>query len=157
MSYQIYPCVCTPSVVIPSPPCDNCLQIPSVIIDPLTAPAPCGVVAVVDIGTLSTLDVCTGTINWSILSFDEDAFTSVTISAAGVVTLTTADTAVGGQEYTIIGKGACSNSIHSRQFFIKLIVQDLCFNIDCVEGEETCNPCTGDCDPIPPVINVGVD
>lgn len=114
------------------------------VIPPQSSVGPCGSAFTVDIGAESDLTACETSINWYILSYDEVAFTGVSINSSGVISGTTTNAAVVGSSYTFIGKVTCDDSLLSQYFTVKMFIKDLCFSVVCPEGE-SCNPCDGTC------------
>lgn len=143
-----YPCGCTPSV-IDNPPCSSgtCLKVPNLTISEPTSVLPCGGSGFVDIGTLSTLTACSGSIVWQLLSYDTTAFASASIDSAGVLTFQTNATvgvAVVGKYYEFVIVVMCSNSLLSVQRVIRVPIRNACRTQVC-DGNFHCNPCNGGC------------
>lgn len=151
MSY--YPCSCSPcdgcSSTTPSCPSGTCLRVASLIIHSNNSILPCGSSTTVDIAASSDFTDCDGTISWYILTpaqggYDSDAFTSVSISSAGVLSFTTTNVIQLNTFYTFIGKVVCSDGVLSQYFTVKFAVKNACLGIVCPEGE-VCDPCDGTC------------
>lgn len=143
-----YPCLCSPLYVNPPAPCPsgNCLFVPGMTINPSTSVLPCGVAGVVDVGAESDLTNALGTPVWSVVAYDTTAFTSVSISSAGVLSFTSTADAVPGVFYDFVIRVVDPGSLLSIYAVIKVPIKDACFGVNCATGE-TCNPCTGACLP----------
>lgn len=115
-------------------------------INPSTSVLPCGVAGVVDVGAESDLTNAVGTPVWSVVAYDTTAFTSVSISSAGVLSFTSTADAVPGVFYDFVIRVVDPGSLLSIYAVIKVPIKDACFGVNCATGE-TCNPCTGACLP----------
>lgn len=148
----MYPCNCSPvpgSVTTSPCPSGNCLEIASFTIAGATSTLPCeGGEVIIDIGTLSNTEACTGNVLWIVDGFDATIFDSVEISNLGVVTGTLTGEGVIGTVYEIVGRAICDNSLLSGHFKIKFLFKDICATSVCAEGE-TCDKCFG-CVPTAP-------
>lgn len=141
----MYPCFCGPcsgAGCVSTPTCSSCLKIASVVIDPATAPLSCGGTGLVDIGTLSDTTICTTSINWSIVSYDTDAFEATpTVNSSGVVSFTWTSAASSGTFYEITGQTFCSGTLISQYFKVRISPKNPCYGIVCPDGY-VCNMCS---------------
>lgn len=106
---------------------------------------PCGTQFSSDIGAASDTTICTTSITWGIVSYDEDAFTNVAVDSDGVVTGTTTTAMQLNTFYEIIGKAICTTTLLSQYFKVKISVKNACLDTICEDPEQVCNPCTGTC------------
>jgi hypothetical protein len=148
MSY--YPCSCSGctdcnSTTPSCPDGSSCLKIADITLYSNTSVLPCGSSLTANVGAASDLDVCETTINWGIVSYDEDAFTNVSVNSSGVVSATTTDAAQLNTFYKIIGKAICTETLLSSYFTVKVSVRNACLDVASCPTGETCNPCTGEC------------
>lgn len=137
------PCNCSVTVVPPVNPCSGCLQVNGATMSCANGPSPCGGVngtGQIDLGAINTLTVCTGVPVWRIKSFDTNAFTSVTITQAGILDFVTSNWFVYGKEFIIVYEVDCPGQIHRAEAEVKI-----CFNNPCGPVCRQCNPCTGAC------------
>lgn len=143
-----YPCNCSSctdcSSSTPSCPSGDCLQIASLTIHSNSSVLPCSGSFSADVGAASDTSICTTTVNWGIVSYDEDAFTNVAVDSDGVVTGTTTTAAQLNTFYEILGKATCTTTLLSQYFRVRLSVRNACLDVICDSGF-TCNPCTGNC------------
>lgn len=148
-------CRCSNVVIIVDPPggtCTGCLKVVSLRIGCDDGPDPCGDTGSIDLSTYNDLSACDGcTPVYSLVSYDEDGFASATVSSVGLLEFTTSDNYVRHEEYSIIYKVDCPCDILSATGAVYICMKNPCD--PCDEGEE-CNPCTGNCDPIDPEIQV---
>jgi hypothetical protein len=148
MSY--YPCSCSPctdcSSSTPSCPSGDCLQVASLTIFGNSSILPCGSSFTTDVGAASDLSICTTTVNWGIVSYDEDAFTNVAVDSDGVVTGTTTTAMELNTFYEILGKAVCTTTLLSQYFKVRISVRNACLDAaPCEDPDQVCNPCTGTC------------
>jgi hypothetical protein len=138
-------CGCiTPNVVIDPPPtsCKDCLVAKTIRYSCDKGAEPCGDTVTFDLSTINKVDACKGcSVVYSIKKYDTAAFTSVSITANGVVTFVTSDLWEKGKEYEIIYKITCPCSIMSTTAKIYVCKKDLCKNSP--KGS-TCSKCSGD-------------
>lgn len=124
-------------------------------------PAPCeGVNGTVTLNLTDYVDVsaATGTIVYSIVSYDTDFFQTLTIDGGtGVITIGLQGTGVddapapystGEIVYRVNDTGSILSAVET----ITVCARNLCESA-CAEGTE-CNPCTGNCDPIVPDVEL---
>jgi len=147
------PCLCGgPHTTPPTPPCSddcNCLKVCSISINQndSRAKGPCA-----KTGTINVMasdfghDFCacgSNTPRWTVDSYDETIFTTVSITKAGVLTWITKGIDTVGK-YGIITLKVCCGEL---SFYSEVIIgiKDLCNCPECNDCE-TCNPCTGLCD-----------
>lgn len=137
------PCGCNPIVTPPVNPCAGCLVVNNVTIACSDGPDPCGGAngtGQIDLGALNDLTVCSGIPVWSIKSYDSNAFTSVTITPAGILDFVTANWYENGKEYEIVYEVDCPEQVHRAEGIVKI-----CFNNPCGPICKECNPCNGNC------------
>lgn len=114
------------------------------MLNPSSSVLPCGGSGTVDIGALSDLTACTTTVNWGLLSWDTDAFESVSINSSGVLSFTTTTAIELNHFYTFTGKVTCDDTLLSQFFTVQVSVKNACLTVMC-SGDQICNPCTGTC------------
>ncbi len=142
-----YPCGCTPSeVVTPSCPSGNCMKAPNITIDPLDSVMPCGGTFSIDIGALSDFSVCSGSVVWELLSYDDDVFTNVELSSSGVLSGATTTEAKNHVDefFEFVYKVMCPDSYLSVMRKVRMPIKNGCLTTVCTTGQ-ICNPCTGLC------------
>ena len=154
----ITPCNCTGGAYTPASNPDSncttdCIDAPRVVVACDSSTPPCGVTGQVDVSGFLTTTACTGTISYTLLSYDTTALENVSISGAGVVQWDTTNAAEINTFARITYLIECSNSILSDQGVVDVCIQSLCPTAPCASGTE-CNPCTGNCDPIVPDITI---
>lgn len=141
------PCNCRNiQIVTPTPTstCDDCLIVNSLRLPCDDGPDPCGDTISIDLTEYNDLSACDcGSPVYSLVSYDEDAFTTATVSSVGLLEATTADW-YGFNEYPIIRyKVDCPCSLLSASGNVYV-----CFANPCpIECHATCDPCTGECPP----------
>jgi|WetSurMetagenome_2_1015567.scaffolds.fasta_scaffold89354_2 hypothetical protein len=136
-------------IVITDPNCEDCLKIVSLRYACANGPAPCGGdegTLVEDLSLLNDVDACDCGEDavYSIVSYDTDAFESVTITSGGVLTAITTDNFVSKKEYLIVYKVDCPCSILSATGNIYVCMENLCAGKTCDDGEY-CDQCDGLC------------
>lgn len=150
------PCDCTGGSVITPPTtvdCDNCLLVSRITVPCESSTPPCGIAGTLDLTAAHDTTACTGTITYSVLSFDSDVITGVAIDASGELSWTTTADAPINTYTDVVYLIECSNSILSAQGIASICIQSLCPTAPCAEGTE-CNPCDGNCDPIVPDVEI---
>lgn len=151
------PCNClASSVVVPTCPttCSsstNCIRPVNALISCVDSVAPGGV-GIYDVSTLSVFTVCP-TVTYQIVSFDADHYSSVVISAGGVITFTLSATATPGTYGEIIYMISCIGKDLAALGTLQVCARSLCWNVICPEGE-VCNPITGECEPEIPDLSI---
>lgn len=111
-------------------------------------PAPCGDTLDLDISDRVSNSINTSDTNFSVHSFDQTAFASVTVSAEGVISMETTADAVEGKRYTITLKVTTTGGDGNEYAVfgdVFICIEKTCNGVDCPEGQE-CNPCTGLCE-----------
>jgi len=83
---------------------------------------------------------------FELVSFDDGGFSSVTVSSAGILNVTTSGK--GGKEYKIEYKVSTVEDgvTYAVNGYVYLCFKNLCRGVSCPDGEE-CENCTGDCVP----------
>lgn len=142
-------CGCTGTpIVITDPTCEDCLKLVSIRYACADGPAPCGGsegTLVEDLSLLNDVEACDcGDAVYSILSYDTEAFSSVTITSDGVLTAVTTSNFTKKKEYLIVYKVDCPCSILSGTGNIYVCMKDLCAGNNCASGEY-CDQCDGIC------------
>lgn len=163
MPWSITPCSCVTSNVTynvtPSDPCPDCLKIASAVVACNDSVGPCGAAGQVDLGALNDVTACDNgspcSVTYSIISYDTVSFDSVTINATtGVLDFTTSNNAVPNSFGEVRYQVLCDcDPLLSGQGNLRICIKNLCFGVNCAEGEE-CNPCDGTCDPIVPDVEI---
>lgn len=114
------PCISTP--ITPSDPCVGLLQIPSLYVKCIDAPAPGGV-GQVDLGAAVTsdgnTDVCTNALVYEIIRFDSFYSAATINSSTGVIDFTIDAGSTSLTRGEIFGKATCTddNGYVISQFF----------------------------------------
>jgi hypothetical protein len=155
-------CVGTPTVSTP-PSCptgDNCLKLSDVIVKCADAVGPCGATGTVNVMNSGNPDKpychliagCNGgPIHLSIVDWDKNMFSSVSISG-NIVTWTTTNDLTTLNKLGTIYLQACCGELASL-FKLKICIKDLC-QCTALTSSQSCDPCTGL--PIPKLIDVSV-
>jgi hypothetical protein len=148
-------CNCGNFKVVTTPtkqPCDDCLVVNSYRLPCDSGPDPCGDTIEYDLSTSNDLSACDcGTPVYSLVSYTEAAFDSVSINSSGLLEAITADWYVFGQDAVIRYKVNCPCNILSASGNVYV-----CFKNPCPqECHNSCEPCTGECiePPIDVIIN----
>jgi hypothetical protein len=147
---SFYPCSCTGCTDCSStsnqcPDNASCLMVSDVTLFSDTSILPCGSSFSVAVGAASDLSVCDTTVNWGIVSYDADAFSSVSVNSSGVVSGTTTTAAQLNTFYKIVGKAICTETLLSSYFTVKISVRNACLDVaSCPDGQE-CDKCSGTC------------
>lgn len=155
---KINPCCCLQSSnVSPTPPpCSDlecCLRVCDTLLSSIDAVGPCGQVGTFDLATLNhRTDGCTANPVFYLESFDNTFFVDVSISLEGVVTWTTLGASTVNDYskvyYRMECDADCVDGIELKSLgHIEIGVKDDCQGVNCNAECETCNPCTGVCDP----------
>lgn len=135
-------------IVVTDPSCEDCLKIVSLRYPCANGPAPCGGsegTLVEDLSLLNDVDACDcGTAVYSIVSYDEEGFDSVSITSGGVLTAITSDSFTNKKEYLIVYKVDCPCSILSGTGNIYVCMENLCAGKTCDSGKY-CDQCDGLC------------
>jgi hypothetical protein len=142
------------SIPPPAPACPSCLRAGSAVVA-CEDSVPPGGAGIIDVSELGEVGTCADPVLYQIVGFD-DSFSSVTINASGVISFTFTPEAIPGTFPEIRFKIICPDTIFSSVGRVLVCVQNLCIFVVCPEGE-FCNPETGVCEEIPPIINAGVD
>jgi len=143
------PCNCGNFHVVPTPPasrCDDCLVVNSLRLACDDGPDPCGDTFTIDLSDYNDLSACDcGTPVYSLVSYDGDAFASVSVSSVGLLTATT-DNWYAFNEYPVIKylvDCPCNLLGASGNVYV-------CFKNPCpTECYDSCDACTGLCPEIP--------
>lgn len=141
------PCKCKPIIITPPADshCEDCLQAVSLEYLCSEGPAPCGDTLVVDLSLYNDNDaVCDCGAVYSLVEYDTNAFSSVVLTVGGELTVTTTDTYVKRERYTIVYKVDCPCNLLSKTGKVIICKEDLCAGVICAENEE-CDPCDGIC------------
>lgn len=139
------PCNCGNVKVVtppPSQPCDDCLIVNSLRLACDDGPDPCGDTISINLTDYNDLSACDcGVPVYSLVSYDEDAFVTATVSSAGLLEAETAEW-YEFNEYPIIRyKVDCPCSLLSASGNVYV-----CFKNPCpLECHDNCEPCTGEC------------
>lgn len=142
-------CIGRPVVVV-DPSCEDCLKLVSLRYACANGPAPCGDegtgTLVEDLSLLNDVSACDcgDDAVYTIVSYDETAFSSVTITSGGVLTVVTTDEFVSKKEYLIVYKVDCPCNILSGTGNIYICMKNLCAGVNCADGEY-CDQCDGLC------------
>lgn len=146
-------CLCYPSVTgcstTPTPTCPdgNCLRVPHLLVGAANSVGPCGETGLIpfaDTGLSTSLcDDINTTPVFSIVSHS-DIFTNVTINSTGITFTTTEDN--GFQSAGLI-KYRVKCGIYASEGTATIIIKNPCSGSAC-DQYETCNKCTGECEPI---------
>ncbi len=140
-------CNCSATVITPATTsCEGCLKLSSLRYTCTDGPAPCGDSLVVDLSEFNDVTACDcGTsAQYSIVEFDTDFFTSVTVTSAGVLTAVTSNDFTAWEEGMIKYRVNCPCNILSGTANIYVCKKDLCAGVTCDSGE-ICNQCDGTC------------
>lgn len=153
MSSYFAPCSCVLSQVQIPPAvkdCEECLQIASAVVACQDSVGPCSKNGQINLGAINDVTACNNgsqcPVTYTILDYDTISFSSVTVDpSTGVVDFTTADTAVANTFGWIHYRVDCACVAYlSGQGRIQVCIKDLCFGVDCPQGQE-CDPCDGTC------------
>ena len=140
-------CGCTPSLVIPSNPCKDCLQVNSLIYGCDDAPSPCGDSFTVDLTVYNDVTACTEcTPVYSLVSAESPGVTA-TLTSGGSLVVTTSNYYVQGKLWEIIYKVDCPCSILSATAKVSVCMDNPCDT----ECRGNCNPCSGNCMIVPDI------
>jgi hypothetical protein len=105
-------------------------------------PTPCGGSITIDLADYNTVTASPCGVVYSIREFDTDAFSSVTTTEEGVVTITASDNFVRSTEFEIQYKAKSPCSILGDIASIFVCMQDTCRDIVCPEDEQCiCGVC----------------
>lgn len=149
---------CTCGVVVISDPgpvdtCTGCLKVYSLRVPCDTGPAPGGGVdgtLIIDLSDTNDVTACDGcAVEYSIFSYDNVFWTSVSVTSGGVLTAITSSSFVSREESEIMYKVTCPCSKLSAYGSVFVCKEDLCIGVTCPEGE-ACNQTTGVCEVIVP-------
>lgn len=144
------PCICAPrNVSPPDDPVDCCLKLCNISVPATSEEAvgPCGQQGMIDYAELvdgkADYCICEDTpVVFSLLDWDDDFFTDVEITSAGIVKWVTGSPSTVGRHSYIYIKACCGQ--YSAIASILIGVFDECQCPDCLLCDE-CNPCDGSC------------
>lgn len=145
-------CNCSATVIsTPNNKCEGCLKIASLRYSCTDGPAPCGGVEgtlVVNLATHNDVSACDcgSSVQYSIVEYDADFFSSVSITAAGILTAITSNNFTAWKEGLIKYKVNCPCNILSGTGNIYVCKKDLCAGVVCGTGD-VCDQCDGTCVP----------
>ncbi len=140
-------CGCSPTIIPAANPCTDCLQVHSMIIGCDDAPTPCGDSFVLDLAPLNNVDACVGcTPIYSLVSVETPGV-SATITADGVLTVTTLNYYEQGKLWNVKYKVDCPCTILSATGVVYVCMDNPC-DADC---RGNCNPCSGNCMIVPDI------
>lgn len=154
------PCSCigTPTIVV-TPPCpssNNCLKLANIIVacKDGVGPLDTGTIDVITSSGASYCHLTTGcgstSINLSLVDFDKNIFSNVTLSGT-TLQWTTKDIETIGKFGIISLKGCCGDL--ASKFYVYVCVKDLCKCVS-LQTSETCDPYTGNA--VPRTIDVSL-
>ena len=126
----------------------DCLCINDVRVNCDEGPAPCGDSMTIDLTQYNDVTASPCDVEYKLLSYDETAFASVTLTEAGSLSVTTTNLFVKHAKYEIQYKVDSPCSIMSDTATVYICMEDLC------KGLADCDPCEGEEDP---EIGVGGD
>lgn len=143
-------CINCGDVVITDPPqpCSECLQLSTGTLQCSANGPTLGTSGTYDAtALLSNSSICTSSVTWTLVEYDTDGFSSVSIdSATGVISYTVNPVGTVNEYYEIRFRAACTNASQRfstlGSFFI--CAADLCYGVTCGPGQ-TCWPATGAC------------
>lgn len=139
----------------PDTSCDDCMVVSSPVIQPKDAVGPCGKSATIALADLNNYTACSGAAVHQILSFDENAFASVSVTSNGELTYVTSNEAEAGKYYDISYKVVCTGESIGGFGIIRVGIKDICQTLLCAPNED-CNRCTEECDPKESNLSVSV-
>lgn len=148
------PCRCNPTIIVDPPPCTGCLIIRSLLVSCTNSPQPCNDSGVIQLSVYNDVSACVGCdAEYTIESFDPNAFSSVTVDNTGMLTFITNGLPKAPGFYNIVYKVTCPCMGISAEGTIKVCIRDLCAFAGC-EVWQTCDPCTGICTDLPQEVSV---
>jgi hypothetical protein len=137
-------CGCTPQVITaPVVNCDNCLVAKSLRYGCDGGPNPCGDTVVEDLSLLNDVTACTVSAVYSIVDYDADGFSAVSVTSGGSLSFTTSDNFVAYKEYEIVYRIDCPNSSLSTTAKVYVCMDNPCGQ--CLSQNGVCDPCIGTC------------
>lgn len=147
-------CNCRP--IIPGNPPQtpqSCLCINDVRVgcDSTNTPNPCGGTLVINLATYNDVRASPCEVVYTLRNFNTTAFTSVTLTQAGLLTIVTSSNFVKSTEFEIGYKVDSPCSILSDTATVYVCMKDLCGSKNCPGG---CDPCTSDCIPLLPEVSI---
>ena len=146
-------CLGTPTVSTP-PACTpntDCLIMSDIIVACQDAVGPCGAIGTLNFVTHpspptsynhNTTGCGLNSLNFKLLDWDKELFTSVTLSGSTISWTTTQDTTKVNKFGVVKMKAVCV--MLSSLFCITICLKNLCQNNTCTTSQE-CNKCTGVC------------
>ena len=136
---------------IPPAVVNNCICINDLMIDCDHGPVPCGGTKIIDLKLYNDVSISPCDVEYILLKYDTTAFSSVTLTEDGILSLTTNSIFVAHQMFEIEYKVNSPCSIYSDQATVFVCMKDVCKGKIC---ENACDPCTEECVPFLPEIGV---
>lgn len=123
-----------------SPDYSKCLCGTNKFIAPDDGPNPCSENFSYNLLDMFEVQACDGSIEYEIVSLS--GFESASISGGEFTAVTSGEP---GGIYNVTILASCVDTQLSVMATLQVGFQDLCKGVEC-EGNETCNPCTGNCE-----------